>query len=413
MGITVNNKAQKPSHGLNPAERFVYELSRKSFLSLWSYANPRREIAGKELCDVLVVCSPDVIIISVKEIRLGDSTASPVEFERWRRRAIEESVKQLYGAERNIPLAVQVVRADNSLGVQFPPTNEARIHRVAVGVGSKGVVPLSFGDFGKGFVHVFDGTAFHLVLSELDTIEDFVHYLSAKEQFCRRVKELIQTREEDLLAIYLHGGRRFPDPPDVLVTPDYLWETIQKKPEYQNRKRADKISYEWDRLIQRFARDALSGNLEPGSSPTSAELGLRTMARENRFSRRILGAAFKEVLDESRRTSLARMLVAPSGVVYVFFAAPRGYDRQVRQAELANRCFVARGLNPSSTTVIGVATERYDPRGYSLDLCQLFLPRWTPEHQSEMAAMQTELGYFVSPRKTVSHEDEYPETTGT
>jgi hypothetical protein len=409
----VNKKAQEPSHGLNAAERFVYELSHRSFLALWSYANPRREIAGKELCDVLVVCSPYVIIISAKEIRLGEARASSVEFERWRRRAIEESVKQLYGAERNIRSAVHVVRSDNSSGLPFPPTNEARIHRVAVAIGSKGIVPLSFGDFGKGFVHVFDETAFHLVLSELDTIEDFVQYLSAKEQFCRRVKALVQTREEDLLAVYLHGGRRFPDPPDVLVTPDYLWETIQKKPEYQNKKRADKISYVWDRLIQRFAKDVLSGNLEPGASPTSAELGLRTMARENRFSRRILGGAFKEVLDESRRTSLARMLEAPSGVIYVFFAAPRDYDRQVRQAELANRCFVARGLHPSSTTVIGIATERYEPEGFSLDLCQLCLPRWTPEHQREMAAMQTELGYFVSPRKTVSHEDEYPETTGT
>ena len=409
----MNKKTQEPSHGLNPAEQFVYELSRKSFLSLWSYANPRREIAGKELCDVLVVCSPDVVIISAKEIRLGSTSASSVEFERWRRRAIEESVNQLYGAERNIRSGVQVIRADNSRGQRFPPTNEARIHRVAVAVGSKGIVPLSFGDFGKGFVHVFDETAFHLVLSELDTIEDFVHYLGAKEQFCRRVKELVQTREEDLLAVYLHGGRRFPEPPDVLVTPDYLWETIRKKPEYQNKKRADKISYVWDWLIERIADDVLSGNLEPGASPTSAELGLRTMARENRFSRRILGTAFKEVLDESRQTPLARMLEAPSGVVFVFFAAPRGYDRKLRQAELGNRCSVARGLHASSTTVVGIATERCDRPGHSLDLCQLFLPKWTPEHQAKMVEMQVELGYFVNPRKTESHEDEYPETAST
>jgi hypothetical protein len=354
-----------------------------------------------------------VFIISAKEIRLGSTSASSVEFERWRRRAIEESVKQVYGAERNIRSAVQVVRADNTQGQRFPPSNEARIHRVAVAVGSKGIVPLSFGDFGRGFVHVFDETAFYLVLSELDTIEDFVHYLSAKEQFCRRVKELVQTREEDLLAIYLQGGRRFPEPPDVLVTPDYLWETVRTKPEYQNKKRADKISYVWDGLIERIAGDVLSGNLEPGASPTGAELGLRTMARENRFSRRILGAAFNEVLDESRRTSLARMLEAPSGVVYVFFAAPREYGRKLRQAELGNRCFVARGLHASSTTVVGIATERYDGPGHSLDLCQLFLPNWTPKHQTNMVEMQAELGYFVNPRKTASHEDEYPKTART
>ena len=40
------------SQGLNPSERFVYSACKASFLSLWSYANPRGE-PGKELCDIL------------------------------------------------------------------------------------------------------------------------------------------------------------------------------------------------------------------------------------------------------------------------------------------------------------------------------------------------------------------------
>ena len=53
------------SQGLNSTEQFVYRTCRKSFLSLWSYANPRGK-PGKELCDILIVCEPDLVIFSVK-----------------------------------------------------------------------------------------------------------------------------------------------------------------------------------------------------------------------------------------------------------------------------------------------------------------------------------------------------------
>jgi hypothetical protein len=53
--------------GVTEREEFVYFLSRQSFLSLWSDANPQGE-NGSELCDVLVVCEPDIIIFSVKEV---------------------------------------------------------------------------------------------------------------------------------------------------------------------------------------------------------------------------------------------------------------------------------------------------------------------------------------------------------
>lgn len=56
----------------NDSEQFVYDICRKSFLSLWSYANPLGKNL-KELCDTLIVCDPDIIIISVKNIQITDS----------------------------------------------------------------------------------------------------------------------------------------------------------------------------------------------------------------------------------------------------------------------------------------------------------------------------------------------------
>jgi hypothetical protein len=398
------------SEGLNPAEKFIYELCVGSFLRLWSHANPQGKEKGKELCDVLVVCPPDVIIFSVKEITLKDSGTPEVDFSRWLKRAVEESVKQIYGAERHILSAEKVIRADGSEGISLPKEPDLRVHRVAVGVGSRGQVPLPFGDFGKGFVHVFEEYAANIVLRELNSVTDFIAYLGAKERFCREIKHLLEVREEDLLAMYLHAGRRFPDtPPDVLHVPDEIWEEITKKPEFVARKAADEISYVWDRLIDSVGEDVLEDNMEPGSSPSETERVLRVMAQEDRFSRRLLGAAFKEFVDESKSTGLARMLKSPSGTVYVFLAMPHGTPREYRKMILANRCFVARHLNPDSPTVIGLATERYQPEGFSLDLAYVHIPEWGEDERLVAEKMQKELGYFVSPMIRSERVDEYPQ----
>jgi hypothetical protein len=89
-----------------------------------------------------------------------------------------------------------------------------------------------------------------------------------------------------------------------------------------------------------------------------------------------------------------------------------GSCQRVRQAELGNRCFADRGLHTSSTTVVGIATEQYSPDGFSLDLCQVQLPKWGTEQQAAREAMQADLGYFVNSRKSVTTCDEYPRSPG-
>jgi len=41
---------------VNTSEEFVYKACKHSFLSPWSYLNPRGKELGKEFCDVLAVC---------------------------------------------------------------------------------------------------------------------------------------------------------------------------------------------------------------------------------------------------------------------------------------------------------------------------------------------------------------------
>jgi hypothetical protein len=394
---------------MNNAEALVYRMCRQSFLSVWSYMNPRRKPHGKELCDVLVVREPDVIIFSVKQIRMTNSGKPEIDADRWRRKAVDDSCKQIYGAERILEKSVTVVKNDSSLGVSLPSASDRRIHRVAVALGGKRRVNLPFGDFGKGFIHVMNEVSFSVLLAELDTISDFVEYLRAKEDWCQsKVRVKLDGPEENLLAAYLHAGRRFPDNYDMVVVGDGLWQEFIAKPEYRLKQTANESSYVWDRLIEKFASDFLNGQLEIESNPSGTERALRQMARESRFARRILGKDFKEFLDNSH-TILARKMSSLSGVVYVFLARPHGTPRDLRVAELSNRCFVARGLQPESTHVVGLATEQYEKgKGFSLDLCNLFKPTWTSEDQRIMEEMQAELGYFKSPKVTKTSEDEYP-----
>jgi hypothetical protein len=395
---------------VNSAEEFVYRVCRKSFLSMWSYANPQGKRPGKELCDILVLFGDHVVIFSVKRIEPTNSGDSSVDWNRWRKRAIEASAKQIYGAERWIRSATHIVKKDGSKGLPLPLGEHLKIHRVAVALGSEGKFPISFGDFGKGFVHVFDEASFNVILRALDTSEDFISYLTAKEELhASGTRIAFEGQEEDLLAIYLHRGCQFPKGDRLLIGGD-LWNSLSEKPEFIAKQRAAQVSYVWDRLIETLSQDILNDNLEFGESLEDSELAVRTMASENRFNRRLLGKSLAEFLHLARqRRVCSRCVTSPSKATYVFLAVPFGVDRKLRVAELAGRCFVARSLYPDSTTVIGIATEQPGSgEGFSIDLYYLFKPTWTAEDQKQAEFAKQEFGFFAQPQQMRTHEEEYP-----
>ncbi|MBE9593250.1 MAG: NERD domain-containing protein, partial [Proteobacteria bacterium] len=199
---------------------------------------------------------------------------------RWRKKAIEDSCKQIYGAERRISNSTNVITKEGKVGLPFPPVSCRRIHRVAIALGSKGKVPFSFGDFGKGFVHVFDEISLNSIMNELDTISDFVKYLIDKESlYSSKVETCFKGGEEDLLALYLQNGRNFPSNYDLIIIDDNLWVNFTKKREYHAKKEADKVSYVWDRLIEIFCNDFQKEGLEFGNSLTEVEKVTRVMAQ--------------------------------------------------------------------------------------------------------------------------------------
>ena len=395
---------------VNKSEEFVYEVCRKSFLSLWSYANPLQK-KGKELCDILIVCEPDIIIFSVKDIVLTQSGDAEVDWKRWQRRAVEGSCSQIYGAEKWVRETSHVIKHDGSQGVAIRKDINWRVHRVAVALGNKGQSPFQFGDFGKGFVHVLDEISFALILRELDTITDFVDYLVKKEEmFIHEAKLLFGGAEEDLLAFYLINQRMFPSNPDTLMLEPDLWASLQNRPEYQAKKVADRESYIWDALIEALCKESPRDYMESGPLLTDADHAVRAMARENRFARRILGRAYRDFLETAQRDSVAaRVAQGPSGVGYVFMARSADTDREVRVKELALRCWVVRSLLENCNTVVGISDNgKISGLGYSTSMVYLHKEEWMAEDQKIAEGIQRDLGYFTSPRHRNVRTDEYP-----
>jgi len=149
----------------------------------------------------LVVCDPHILIFSVKYSAYQETDDPVVGARRWIKRTVDASVRQVYGAERNLARATHVTRNDGSQGLPLPPLANRKIHRLSVSLGGRRLVNFASGDYGKGFVHCLDDQFVAVVLGELDTVTDFIAYLEAKEDIIRRQQVVMMGGEEDLLAV--------------------------------------------------------------------------------------------------------------------------------------------------------------------------------------------------------------------
>lgn len=381
-------------------EEFIYKLCNKTFLSFWSFPNPKGK-KGKELCDVLVICEPDIIIFSIKEINIKESGDFDLDIARWMERAIDASVKQLYGAERFIESTEKIVLEDKRTEINIPKTINWKIHRIAVGFGRGDRFPIKYGDFGKGFVHVFDEKSVQIILLELDTIKDFVHYLQAKEEFIKSYCYPLTSKEEDMLAFYLSNNFSFPVEGNLFIFQEDLYEDLKNNKEYQKIISELKISYAWDNLIEMLIEDFRKENLLKAISRNDLELTIRQMAREDRNTRKILSEQFIDFIGVEKLPKSKTRLVKSNdnhNVMYLFVLGDYE-DREARSKELQLRSFVARGIYDCNT-IVGLATEKYNPKGYSLDFSYTYLPDFSEDLRLKAKEISEQLGYFNNAQHT-------------
>lgn len=463
---------REPIHkadGVTAAERYLARLCEKNFLSLWSYpgvyrdqGKPEKGGHGKEICDLLVIFDQHVIVFSDKHCQLQDSGDVGRDWQRWFRKAIQKSAEQAWGSERWIRQYPNRVFLDREckrrLPIDLPSMEKAIVHLVVVAhgvssrirkyfAGSSGslmldtglkgfdshTAPFYVGDLApqKTFVHVLDDDSLHTLMVTRDTISDFVAYLSAREKLLRGARQICATGEEQLLAIYLKTLNEnhehdfvFPIKSGQAVSKIYLpeghWEEFQNAPERIAQLSADKVSYAWDKLIEKFTFYALRGeqHFVTDGGIRDSEKVLRFMAGEPRWKRRYLAKSILDMLHttpEDKRRLRVLPPVDKGDPHYVFLLLPTLHARTdeeyrtVRRKFLESCCAVAKLQYPEAEDIVGIATEPGLNKGSrSEDAMYLDARGWNAEMESAAREVQEKLGILKEPRLVEEHVQEYP-----
>lgn len=387
---------------MTPSEQYVADLCQKSFLPFWNFPNPIGK-KNKELCDVLIVCGNYILIISVKDIRMSIHSDEKVKYERWVKKAIEDSVKQIHGAERYLKTVDEVYAKNRTNKISLPPKNNRIIHRIAIAFGSDNTFPLPYGDFGQGYVHVFDEEATSILLTELDTITDFTRYLTDKVQFLEG-KYFSMPKESDFLAFYIQTGLDIDEKVDSIVSDGGLWGSYVESEEYTRWCNLLPQSLIWDYMITQLHNYHISSET-PDERRNDLEEAIRVINQESRINRIELGG----ILDNAiQRKSSARMLRPLKDAKHCYVFMPlTSKNWEGKEKELELRCIVARMENPSVKRVIGISFGNNGDGQDVYDICSHYIPEMSEEFIRHAKEVQDELGYFKKP--TISHSKEYRE----
>lgn len=437
--------------GKTPTERHLSKLADKSFLNLWSYANvfndkrPAPKAQGQELCDLLVVCDPYVLVFSDKHVEWPGDEKLSLSWTRWYKRAISHSIRQIRGAQRWIETYPDRIFIDPEcrvrLPVDIPPASRRIVHGIVVaggirdackrffngGIGSLALLadlrgeeailngetqPFTIGDVDPSgsFVHVFDEVSLDVVLSELDTVTDLAEYLDKKAAMFRAGPFAAAYGEEDLIAYYMThlnekeehdfsrpdgtswaAGERFGIKPGT-------YATLRSNPQYIAKKKADRVSYVWDGLIEAFTNHMLDGTTVELAAGTASlrelEIGVRQMALVPRFKRRHFGAGIVEMPELSkgfprhcraflpdpetpeRATGFCVLTVKPPDPL-----PPGGYERYREVRRMMLQTYVMHFLRerPDLPAMVGIGLEPLGSGGGSEDLLYAEQFEWTNE----------------------------------
>jgi hypothetical protein len=452
------------SDGITSAERYLRRLCDHSFLSMWSYPGIYRDQGrGKEVCDLLVVFENHIIIFSDKDCQFPNTGNLQLDWNRWFRQAVVKSANQVWGAERWIrshPDRLFLDRAcTKPFPIDLPDPAQATFHRIVVahesaercqkelgGSGSLMIMPGVIGemhymglddgggppfavgqiDTAKGYVHVLDDASLAIVMDTLDTVSDFVAYLSKKEQFVLSGRLASAAGEEELLAVYLAQLNEdekhdfvVPSDVDAIALAEGFWESFSRSPQRSAQLAANDISYFWDALIEKFSHYALTDTQYFATHPglRDQERLFRFLAHESRIRRRMLAAALLNLIAKTPESKRGTRVMFPSherDPVYVFLLVPHLWGtyeqyRDVRRKFLEACCRVIKLKFSWAQDIVGIATETGPNEQRSEDAMYFDARTWTEEDRIEAESLQRNLDLLTQPSWFGGTEYEYPE----
>jgi hypothetical protein len=250
-------------------------------------------------------------------------------------------------------------------------------------------------DKSKTFIHVFDESTLDIVLGELDTTPDFIHYLCEKERAVRERGLISAMGEEEILAFYLlqprntgFGSLKLPDAKHRVgkMIPEHCWSSYKQSPLWLERQALRKLAELWAELTTLFSTHVLNADVGEGADTPIAdhERAIRFMASENLKSRALLASAFASKFNEvPAKHRSARVVCSPmkSSRAYIFVFFPRHHDedyeeyRQERRALMELYAYVFKYRAPRFTEVVVIATESQGAIGRSETIIAIDMSR--------------------------------------
>jgi hypothetical protein len=412
---------------VNESEARLADLSRRTFMSMWSYQNPFYK-EGKELCDVLIVFGQDVIVISDKAISYAEHKDSATAWSRWYRKAVKASVTQLQGALKTIKNRPDTIHLDAKVSspfpLEFPDPTKARYHLVAVAHGSEQAGAAQYGTpslavdssvvdgqtlltvgvhFDGVFVHVVNRTALDAMFECFDTTADLVGYLNEKQNLFTGGR-VFMSGEEDLIAVYMTGRR--PDGSaslNALVEgPEHgpksvargLWAALQASASFNDRRKQLAPSYVIDDVVEQLASEYKLGRISGDRASDLAyhATAFQLLAAESRMARMLIGLGVVDVLNESPGTFWSVVIESRGqpGVLYLWLISPvvqnsvsdDALEERVGE-ELMDYIVVAMSKFPNAHTFFGIAMPNARDSRTSRVFRLYKRNTWTREMQAE------------------------------
>ncbi len=408
------------------------------------------------------------MIFSDKDCAFPSTGNLDVDWSRWYRNAISKSASQIFGAERWIRQHPERLFIDRRCTVSFPLTlpssDRMKVHRIVVahgvaeacraklgGNGTLAISPSISGDEhcrraaeggqpftvgqvnpAKGFVHIFDDASLPLVMNELDTVSDFVAYLSKREELMTSGKLALAMGEEALLGWYVSKMNDEQQEHDFVVrdgvalpvsVDESWWLKYQGSSARRRKLEADQISYGWDDMVERFTMHFMGGTADhlTDASPAAYERVLRFFARECRVRRRVLAKALHEMLDTTPAHMRRLRIVPPMRMgdpYWVLLLVPFANEipyrtyRDGRREFLAACCKVTKLIWPNALDIVGLCTESGRGTVGSEDAIFLDGRFWTREHDEEARRLRKDLQILTTPRMLRLTESEFPPDPG-
>src|SRR3990167_8479374 len=436
------------SSGVTVTEKMLAEFCEQSFLKLWSYPNPHKD-DGHELCDLLAVFGDTVFIFFDRESELPEPSKKDrqVLWERWKRNVIDRQVRTAHGAERYIRSGRSIfldAKREKPFPVPFDK-DKAVVHKIIVAHGAKeaceqaspqnvyGSLAITYTETDGGPthpfhieidkhnpVHVLDSHNMPIVLRELDTVSDFSAYLDEKARASAAFDYLSYCGEEDLLGHYLVNydaatkrhvigpkGKDRGNFNGVMIGEGEGWDFVQTRSEEQT-KNEDRISYFWDKLIQRTCQNSLEGTLGGNSNIACGESAIYEMVKEPRFMRRALSERILRAVERFPDTGLFSRQVTflPSfepnvGYVLLQLRVPEEFRaaadfREKRQTLLEIACGAAKNKFPNLVKVIGIGVEAPKFSGGTVAEDFILMPceTWPDERKTYYEELNREWNFF-------------------